>query len=433
MFTQTTGNRDFHWMNAYLMSAMMRDPYQDWKPLRDEFMDAYYGDAAKPLREFMAVVQKSVVDGNHHLHYKEGTVKSFFSPTVIEAGERLFAEAASAVGEDAERLARVREERMHFLCTKLQHACRDSVLNACSVENGRYVFGRSEQMDREVTEFATWRSERFGGGSGSCMMHVETDLVTLDNGSLELEFLPRLAGRMVGLHHKASGHNFMHMAPCENGSFNLENGYREEWLHAPCVCEQESTSSWSVDSGDSAGAAEAGAGLPGTDDGVVYGQLFETGGKYMHPLQWERWTRLAKDRPQFQIESMIVNRGIDMINSAVETCLPLDLGDVADVMTSERGTGFPARSRHGSEDPCHEGPVPLSPSTRLSPEDAARGIVLSNPKLGVALTWRATGEVIREVRIRAEAQRILIQIETQPLVLTPGAGRRFVQEIEVLA
>ena len=63
-------------------------------------------------------------------------------------------------------------------------------------------------------------------------MHVESDVIALRNGVLELEFLPRLAGRMVGLRHASARHNFMHMAPCTNGRFPLESGYREEWLDA---------------------------------------------------------------------------------------------------------------------------------------------------------------------------------------------------------
>jgi hypothetical protein len=420
MFTQTAGERDFKWMNAYLMSAMMRDPYQDWQILRDEFMDAFYGTAAVSLREFMKEVQTSVVEGNHHLHYKEGTVKPFFTADVIAAGDRLFAEALAAVAEDPALQVRVREEHIHFLCTKLQHACKDAVLHSCRIENARYVFAHSEDFDRDVATFNNWRSERMGEAAqactgsrnGSCQMHLESDLIDLGNESLALDFLPRLAGRMVGLRDIASGHNFLHMGPCDEGSFNLENGYREQWLEAPDAWDQESTSGWSTSTGASADAAEAGSDISVGDDAIHFTRVFETGGKYVHPLQWERWTRLAETGGRFQIESMVVNRGIDMVNSAVRTFLPLYLGDLTNVTLNGRA--------------LTEG------ITALTVEDAATGIALCNMTLGIELRWQATGEVIARAQLNVDGTTgcILVSIDTQPIMLTPGAGRRFLQDVE---
>ena len=423
MFTQTGGERDFKWLNAWLMCQMMRDPYQDWSVRRDEFMGAYYGPAAAPLREFLAAVQDSVVAGGHHLHYKEGTVKPFFSPAVIAAGDRLFADAAAAVRQDPTRAARVREEFMHFLATKLQHACLDSVRHGCSLRHGRYVFARPPPMRREVGLFTSWRDERFAPAgtrgrpdSEGCTLHLESDLVALDNGTLELEFLPRLAGRMVGLRHQPAGHNFMHSAPCTNGQFNPDNGYREEWLTAPAPYEQEGSSSWSRRQGTGAGTAEAGYGASVAAGAPAGGQVFETGGKFMHPLQWERWTRLAVAGGAFHIESMIVNRGTEDVDATVETVLPLDLGPVAEVTVG--GAAGEASAR----------------SATLTAVEAEKGLRIVNRRRGLGLAWRAAGEIIREVRLEVDASagRLTLRIRTRPEILTPGAGRRFCQFMEVL-
>ena len=54
----------------------------------------------------------------------------------------------------------------------------------------------------------------------------------------------------------------------------------------------------------------------------------------MHPMQWERWTRLPADGESFEIESQTVNRGIRETDGAIETCLPLFLGPAGDVEMS---------------------------------------------------------------------------------------------------
>lgn len=421
IFVQDVGERDFRGLRAHAMAQKLWNPSLDMQQPIDEYMSEVYGAAAEPIREFMRIIREKVDRDNIHVRYKAGACQPYMSADVIEKAEALWKNAEEAVAGEPEVLERVREERMHFLCTKLQHSSREAMLSACRIEGGRYMFDRSPQMQEEVAEYSAWAKKRFGEIPATSTMALESEVITLDNGVIQLDFLPGLAGRMIACRLVATGRNFMHATPPDGGRFCMDDGYFETWLGArePYEDKHQAVCSWGeVDEGGDAGAAESKAFT--RDLGSHY--LFEIGGMFEHPMQWERWTRLAKAKPRFLIESQRVNRGIFDENSAIMTGLPLDLGRVEDVVICIAGDSKAQPLAAAAKD------------RSFSPEEVAGGIVLANRSLGLGLRITPRGEGMKRCffEIDENTSRITFRIETHPITLVPGGGLRLYQQIEVL-
>ena len=427
IFVQDGGERDFRGLRAYLMSQALWNPALDARAAMRDYMTHVYGRAGEPMLRFMAMIREQVDRENIHVRYKANALQPFCTGKTVRRAEALWDEAEDAVRHDEQRAARVREQRMHFLCSTLQHESQATVLNHCRTKSDRYAFDRPADMRQRVTTFTDWYAHRFGttvADAARSDISLDREVVTLDNGLVELDFLPRLAGRLIAIRLKGVAHNFLHMTEPADGAFSLDDGYFETWLGArqPYIDRHEAVCSWRTTLGRGrGGAAESGTFAHDLGEHL----LFEIGGMFVHPMQWERWTRLSAAEPRLLIESQRVNRGIHDENGAIATSLPLDLGDIHHVMlrTAARNGAATDVRLDDAED-----------ELTFTAQHLEAGLMLINREQRIALRVKPRGERVARGVLRPSRAtgRITLRIECEPTILAPGGGLRLFQMIELL-
>ena len=129
IFEQGSGDvltSDMAPLKAYLAAKLLWNPQYDEGKAIDEFLAAYYGDAARPVAQYLDLLRREV-EGNdyHRLHvrpFEPSVCPSYLSPEIMGEAARLFDEAEGLVAGDPERLLRVRTARLSMDYVKLSMA-----------------------------------------------------------------------------------------------------------------------------------------------------------------------------------------------------------------------------------------------------------------------------------------------------------------------
>lgn len=97
-------------MRAWVLAQLLWNPYQDDRKLISEFLNGYYGKAARPIREYMTRMSRAAKD--YYLGIGSPPSAPFLRFVTLSQAERLWQQAAEAVKNDPERLWRVQQGRM---------------------------------------------------------------------------------------------------------------------------------------------------------------------------------------------------------------------------------------------------------------------------------------------------------------------------------
>ncbi|QMU27529.1 DUF4838 domain-containing protein [Adhaeribacter radiodurans] len=139
MFEQ--GNREvggeFAELRSYLISKLLWDPNQNVDVLMDDFLQGYYGAAAKPIRTYINEMREALQKSGATLKifgtpYDAAT--SYLTPALIRRYEQLFDEAEVAVNQDATLLERVKIARL-----PLEYAIMEQAKKNFTGEQGVFV------------------------------------------------------------------------------------------------------------------------------------------------------------------------------------------------------------------------------------------------------------------------------------------------------
>lgn len=103
---------EFNELSAYLGAKLLWNPYAEPEPIIQEFLDAVYGGAAGPLREWHRLLQERVEQGLFHLGFVAAPGDPYLNDEVLRQGSALFDEAEARVSLEPERLERVRQVRL---------------------------------------------------------------------------------------------------------------------------------------------------------------------------------------------------------------------------------------------------------------------------------------------------------------------------------
>ena len=106
------GGVDFNELRTYLISKLLWNPDCDVDAHRKEFMEYYYGDAAKYLDEYLNMLCDFVERENYHLYIQDTKRPDYLSDELLEKYNALFDAAQKAVAGDGVRLMRVERARL---------------------------------------------------------------------------------------------------------------------------------------------------------------------------------------------------------------------------------------------------------------------------------------------------------------------------------
>jgi hypothetical protein len=110
--TYDTPDGEFEALGAYLMAKFLWNPQYDEDLAINEFLEAYYGRGARPIRQYLDLLHDYVERNNIHVKIYVPPTHAHLTPELLAAADRLWTEAEACVAKDPTLLDRVRRSRM---------------------------------------------------------------------------------------------------------------------------------------------------------------------------------------------------------------------------------------------------------------------------------------------------------------------------------
>ena len=118
----TTLNGELSGLSGYLGAKLLWNPNYDADTAINEFLDAVYGQAAKPIRAYIDLLHDKVEKENLHMDIWIGPDHPLLDGGVLDKADALWDEAEKAVANDAATLARVQTARLSVDFAQIERA-----------------------------------------------------------------------------------------------------------------------------------------------------------------------------------------------------------------------------------------------------------------------------------------------------------------------
>jgi hypothetical protein len=116
---------EFHELKAYILAKLLWNVDADVNKVMDDFLTGYYGSAGKIIREYIDLLQKSLVKSGEKLEIYDTPVQeknSFLTDSLITEYNKIFDRAEKAVAGTPEILEHVKVARLPVYYAMLQIA-----------------------------------------------------------------------------------------------------------------------------------------------------------------------------------------------------------------------------------------------------------------------------------------------------------------------
>lgn len=224
-------------LRNYVIAKTLWDPSYDTGRAINEFCDAYYGPASRPIRAYLNLIHSSVQQVPN-LHVRIYThPRQYVFPEVIQEATRLFDQAETAVANDPVLLHRVQVARLPIMYAQIvlsnsgQFAERDGKLVQPSAT------GISDLVDRfsKIAHEEGVTKVREGGADAELDAWLasvprtdrELNIETLRNAKLQVQVLPQLGGRIFRMTYLPANREMMKVVGTPEALLPTEGGYEE--------------------------------------------------------------------------------------------------------------------------------------------------------------------------------------------------------------
>ncbi len=112
------GGGEMEPLRGYVLAKLLWDPSVDIDRITDEFLNGYYGKAAAPLREYIALAHQQVDTEGVHAHIFDGPTAPYLTDALLDRAETLFDEAEQ-LADNSDIRARVQAARLPVWYVKL--------------------------------------------------------------------------------------------------------------------------------------------------------------------------------------------------------------------------------------------------------------------------------------------------------------------------
>lgn len=222
------GGGEFSELRAWVQAKLMWDPTLDPRALIEEFVEGYYGPAAKPILEWIDVFNDRVIEEDIHVNIWTPPTASHLTDELVAQGLELFDAALERVDGDATLSSRVARQRL-----PLEYA---QIMRWSTSERMRYVVDAQgaripggEQYQAAVEHFAAEfqaqgiQEIREGGGTFQPWLEsvrgkfVSSPTVTVKAGGLTAYLLPEYGARVARLADHEGGRELVALPQPEMG------------------------------------------------------------------------------------------------------------------------------------------------------------------------------------------------------------------------
>jgi len=114
-------------LRTYIMAKTLWDPGYDTDKAIDEFLAGYYGEAARPIREYISLIHQQVRERpDLHVGIYAAPDVGYLTPEVVQQSVALFDQAEAAVCDDPALLHRVQVARLPVIYTQIALAGKEA-------------------------------------------------------------------------------------------------------------------------------------------------------------------------------------------------------------------------------------------------------------------------------------------------------------------
>ena len=105
------GNGEMGPLRAYILAKLLWNPQTDVQRHIDDFLSAYYGEAAGKLKAYLDLLHSQVRDGKTHAHIFDRPGAPYLSPDFVKSADTLLEQAETAAENETVR-SRVQVARL---------------------------------------------------------------------------------------------------------------------------------------------------------------------------------------------------------------------------------------------------------------------------------------------------------------------------------
>ena len=204
-------------LRSYVMARLLWNPKVDVDKIIDEFMAAYYGKAARPMRAYFNLLHRQVRPAprgkGQHMWIYTNPGASYLSQEFIAQAQKLFQEAEAAADDDATR-TRVRKARLSIDYVRLLHA------KSFEVHGDSYaptdLAGLKENFQSFMKDVRSFGITELHEGSKLSEDEENFNsrikpyrVVTLQNALMRIDVAPELSGRIIRMIERRTGHDLL--------------------------------------------------------------------------------------------------------------------------------------------------------------------------------------------------------------------------------
>ena len=204
-------------LRSYVMARLLWNPSMDVNKTINEFMAAYYGKAARPMRAYLDLLQQQVrpepQGKGQSMWIYSSLGSSYLSPELLAQADKFFHEAETADLDEATK-ARVAKARLSITYVKLMHAKAFEVGNGSYAPAARFPATELPQLHKRRPFFRHHRTSR-----GCAPPRRRGELPALhealpsgdhrERGAAR-SVAPELNGRIIRIIDKKSGKDLLH-------------------------------------------------------------------------------------------------------------------------------------------------------------------------------------------------------------------------------
>ncbi|MBN1345148.1 MAG: DUF4838 domain-containing protein [Phycisphaerae bacterium] len=205
------GGGEFSLLRPYLGMKLIWDPDQDAEAIIRDFLDGYYGPAAKPIYDYITMIHDKVQKDDLHMHLYTNPAMGYLPDEIMAKAMTLFDQAEAAVKDDPELLERVKVARMPLTYARLFPR------NGYKIEDGKLSWLGDIASQQDAVRFIQrmkkhgFRTIREWGGDPQQMtffgslLNSRLNVETIQNDHLAVEVVPILAGRVLRITDRKTG------------------------------------------------------------------------------------------------------------------------------------------------------------------------------------------------------------------------------------
>ena len=318
---------EFSKLRTYLMAKALWNPDCDLEKHMDEFLEGYYGAAARPIRQYIDMIHDKVQEENIHCTIRTPPTSPLFSPDIVARAKRLFDEAEKTVADDATLLHRVQVALLPIQYVEISQGSPkyrlrgDAFVSEMGPERQALIdtFARVAKAAKvtHIREGSRGLIEDWLGRLPQPRRgHPVLELVS---PTLRVQIIPSLGGRIYSILDRRLYTNVLHVADRNDPLYPGVGGYEE----------------YSESGYRSPGWSEEYRVEETTSGSAVLVARLKNG------LELRRSIVLAADEPKLSITSTLTNRAKDPRTACLRVHPEFSLGRVDDAvlyMRRESGT-----------------------------------------------------------------------------------------------